>query len=127
MASSTPIGVVVLGCRNVGAAVLRRLAAGSAHHQQRYGLKFELRAVGDSSGCVVAPAGAAALDASAVLGFKETGRLAAHPQGVANGPQLQQALAGLAGPRTIIVDCTAEDSVTPLLKRWETLSPSHPP
>lgn len=114
--AANPVGVVVLGCRNVGAAVLRRLAAGSAFHQERYALDFQLRAVGDSSGCVVAPSDGPGLDANSVLAFKDSGKLASHPQGVANGPALEEALANLAGSRTIVVDCTAEDSVTPLLK-----------
>jgi len=111
------VKVVVLGCGTVGSAVLKRLQAAAIHHSLNYGVTFQLVAAADSSGAVFWQESAPLLYDD-VLRWKEQKKpFASHVLGMSReSHKMHGKLMDLARGDTILVDCTATDLVTPLLK-----------
>lgn len=113
------VGVVVLGCGNVGATVLRRLETNAAFYKSRFNVVFNVNAVSDSTGAVVSASKDSHLNVGEVLEWKTSKRtMSTHQFGVASGKELDRRLRSLAGKDQILVDCSATDSTTELLADW---------
>lgn len=111
----TRFPVVLLGPGKVGKAVLERIVSAQSLFQSRFKLSFDVKAICDSTGCVVATDKQQHLDVHDVLAWKESHTFSAHPQG-----HMDQfpALSKLVGSKSILVDCSASAMTSPLLRWW---------
>eukprot|EP00048_Salpingoeca_helianthica_P016940 m.234902 g.234902 ORF g.234902 m.234902 type:complete len:361 (+) comp19834_c0_seq1:112-1194(+) len=106
--------VVLLGPGNVGRAVLNRIVSSQTLFQSQLKIGFDVKAVCDSSGCIVAPESSHALDVNDVLAWKESNPLAAHKHGHKDISAVQ----ALVSTKSFLIDCSASAATTGLLRWW---------
>jgi len=115
------VPVLLLGCGNVAQALLAQIKATSELHAVRYGLRFDVAGIADSTGFVLAqsngdaPAALTPAELAAAVALKVAKKtLSAHPLGHAgSGAQLVAEVTSRM--RCVVVDASAADGTGAIL------------
>merc|ERR1719204_185467 len=110
----TQIPVCIFGLGGVGRTLVSSILQNRQRHA-KLGIEFALALVCDSSGTVNSKRGLSEQELNDILAWKEQGKRLSDYDGGSPIGEMERQFAGLCGPDSIVVDCTATDSCQPFL------------